>query len=65
MIEIENLRVERDGTPVLHDLSISLPAGGIPAQERGARESRGLRTPAKEKRKEARKKGKEKTALRC
>ncbi|MFT6532125.1 MAG: iron complex transport system ATP-binding protein [Limimaricola cinnabarinus] len=31
MIEIENLRVERDGTPVLHDLSLSLPSGGITA----------------------------------
>lgn len=31
MIEIETLRVERDGTPVLHDLSLALPAGGITA----------------------------------
>ncbi|WP_282026282.1 ATP-binding cassette domain-containing protein [Limimaricola cinnabarinus] len=31
MIEIEGLRVERDGTPILHDLSLALPAGGITA----------------------------------
>ncbi|MGX9849411.1 ATP-binding cassette domain-containing protein [Limimaricola litoreus] len=31
MIEIERLHVLRDGTPVLHDISLALPAGGITA----------------------------------